>query len=340
MNFARASIFIVLLPTFLNCKKDVGSDISLGCIKQHLIVSFPSEDTTYNCCNCAVDWQEVFSSDIPYDYFYPCLNPSNSDQISYYRRDNSQVWFNGYEIWTVDFCNNERLKLVGNALYGINWSKSGWIFYTAIDQNIYKIKNNGDSLTQITFTTGGYNRYPKISPSGNKFMYQSEVSGITNLLIQDFLSGSVDTIKTTPATGAWSWIDDDRIFYTMLGNDNTQTLFVFDIYTRQEKELHRLSIQGSLDSLIITTIPLLKENSLLWCAHKFVGKTDLSSGESTIILAAFKQERFLDITALGDESLFILNKRVVHQVDDCHIDSNYDFYLIGKNTSRQDKIRL
>jgi len=340
MDFFRISIFIVLLLTVLSCKKEIGPDNSLGCVKQYLTGSFPSEDPNYNCCNCSVDWEEISSSDIPYDYLYPCLNPSNNDQLAYYKHDNTKAWFTGYEIWVVDFCNHENLKIIENALYGINWSKNDWIFYTAIDQNIYKIRSNGDSLTQITFTTGGYNRYPKISSSGNNFMYQSELNGVTNLLIQDFLSGNIDTIRTTPAISAWCWIDDERIFYTILGNDNTQDLFLFNIYTRQEKHLHQFSIQGSLDSLVTTAIPLLKENAVLWCAYKVVGKTNLSSGESSIILNAFKQEQFLSISALDNESTFMLNKRTMHQIDDCHIDSNFDFYVIDKNGKRQDKLTL
>lgn len=260
--------------------------------------------------------------------------------MAYYRHDNTQALFTGYEIWVADFCKNEKRSIVKDALYGTNWSKNDWIFYTAVDQNIYKIKSNGDSLIQVTFTANGYNRYPKISPSGNKFMYQSEAGGITNLLIQDFSSGKVDTIRTTPAISAWSWIDDERIFYTELGSDNTQYLFVFNIYTRLEKKLQQVSIQGSLDSLIISAIPLLKENTVLWCANKVIGKTNLSSGETSILLKAFKQEWFLEIAVPLDESAFILSKRTMHQIDDCHIDSNFDFYVIDKNPTKEQRIAL
>ncbi|HLP96006.1 MAG TPA: hypothetical protein VK168_18315 [Saprospiraceae bacterium] len=340
MNILLYANVTVLTLILLGCKVDPSITINQTCMESHLINYFPSEDPSYNCCNCPVDWQEVYSGGIPFDYFYPCLNPNNNDQMVYYRGDNSQIWFSGFQIYRIDFCSNETILLVDNAFYGIDWSKSGWIFYTAVDQNIYKVKDNGDSLTQITFTTGGYNRYPKTSPSGNKVMYQSEVEGITSLLILDLLSGTVDTIETTPAIFTWNWLDNDRIFYTKREN-NTQGLFIFNVYTRQEKKLHDISLGGgSLNSKVISAIPLLNENSILWCSSKVIGKTNLSTGNYSIILKTFKQELLLGISVSNDESIFLLNKRTMHQIDDCYIDSNYDFFIVDKNGNKQKKLVL
>lgn len=340
MRFPLCSIFTFSLLFFWSCKKEIAPPDNTGCLRPYLSLSFPAEDPNFDCCNCGMDVAEIFSSAIPYDYFYPCFNPNNRNQIVYYRRDNTQSPSNGFEIWFLDFCTQNRLKLATDALYGINWGSNDWVFYTATNQNIYKIKSNGDSLTQVTATLGGYNRYPKFSPSGIQFMYQSEINGITNLLIQDINTGEIDTIKTTSAIVSWCWIDENNIFYAIWKNADELTLRVFDINTRQETELSSLLVGVSIDLLIDNAQYVKKDHSILWCAYKTVGKTNINTGENTILLNAFDHEVFLGLSIVGDDGDFVLNKRIIHLVDSCHIDSEYDFYLISGNEKRHEKVKL
>ncbi|OGC78097.1 MAG: hypothetical protein A2145_02350 [candidate division Zixibacteria bacterium RBG_16_40_9] len=63
------------------------------------------------------------------------------------------------------------LRYLGGGLLALypRWSPTvGWIVYN-MNAQIYKIKTNGDSLTQLTFT--GRNFFPDWSPDGSKIVY-------------------------------------------------------------------------------------------------------------------------------------------------------------------------
>jgi hypothetical protein len=179
-----------------------------------------------------------------------------------------------------------------------------------------------------------------LNPLGNQLLYQTEVNGITNLLIQDFNTEEFDTIKTTPVVGSWCWIDTNRIFYAVWRNTSVVALCVFDIKTRQETELQELSVGASIALLIANTQYLKKDNSIIWCAYKTVGKTNINTGENKVLLNAFDHEVFFGLSVVGEEGDLVLNKRIIHMVDSCHMDSENDFYLINVDKNRYDKIGL
>lgn len=189
-----------------------------NCLEQ---ASFPSEsvdDTTYNCCpGCVIDPEELYFAGHPYDYAYPCFNPNNSDQIAYYRYDNYKAEA-GWEIWVQDLCTGEKRMLVNDANYGIDWSVKDWIVYTATDQQIYKIKSNGDSLTRLT-PSGDYNRYPKWDIKGERIAYECEESGDTRFIILNDRTGERDTIPELSRIEAWNWVGDNEVSYPFLEQD-------------------------------------------------------------------------------------------------------------------------
>ncbi|TAK62952.1 MAG: hypothetical protein EPO24_04585, partial [Bacteroidetes bacterium] len=221
------------------------------------------EDTTSTfCATCVWGCEEVYSSDIPYDYFYPCFNPSNPEQFGYYRYDNVNLGM-GFELWVVDFCTGSKKLLVDNAFYGLDWSVDDWLIYTATDQNIWKIKSNGDSLTQITFI-GEYNRYPKWSPDGKKIAFNTEIQGNSFFFISDKNGNIQDTIEELSRTRTWSWIDNDRIFYLKTESGILPIIFSFNYYDTQNKSvtlLHNLQLGSTNDSLVSSSIVIPSENS-------------------------------------------------------------------------------
>ncbi len=78
---------------------------------------------------------------------YGVFNPNNSDEMAYWG-GNTKWNFYSYNLVT-----KQRVKLTD--LIPQNppkWHRNGWIAFNAEDNNIYKVKSNGDSLTQLTFT--------------------------------------------------------------------------------------------------------------------------------------------------------------------------------------------
>ncbi len=341
-------IFSFLLPLFASCCKDDNNNPIppiIDCMKGLKEFVEPASEVVDSsiaqCDECIIDCEEIYSSVIPYDYYYPCFNPINPEQLAYYRYDNTVFNF-ASELWVVDFCTGEKKMLADNLLYGLDWSVKDWLVYTAADQNIWKIKSNGDSLTQLTFV-GDFNRYPKWSPDGDKIAFNSEIQGSNYFFISNELGEQKDTIEALATSGAWSWIDNDQICYFVAesnGGITAQKMNVYNIQTQEIRFLHSLHIEHNSDSLVLNTTYFPSENSIVWCAIGFVGKTNLATGTFEILRERLFQERFHSLVVRPGKDQFLFNKSSMHYVEPCSVDSQFDFFIIEKNGTNQRKVNL
>ena len=310
-----------------------------NCLEQ---ASYPSEsmdDTTYNCCpDCLVDPEEIYSAAIPYDYSSPCFDPNNSNRIAYYRFDNTKFDI-GSEIWVNDLCTGEKRMIVNNALYGIDWSVKDWIVYTADDQQIYKIKSNGDSLTRLT-PSGDYNRYPKWDLRGERIIYECEESGDTRFIMFHDNIGKRDTIPELSRIGAWNWVGDNQISYinsTWDASTGTiQYLRKYDLSSRQSTLLHTFD----LINVLLSTDYSTNENSVIWCAYGTIGKTNVNTGAHEIIKDAYRQESFYDAVVSKDEKYILFDLRSRKLISPCKYDSDYGLYIMDLNGENQRRIKI
>lgn len=81
-------------------------------------------------------------------YQFPCFNPDNSDEIAYVKLNGNQCSLVKYNM-----SSKQETVLIANTFISSQpvWTRSGWIFYTVAPANIvYKVSENGGSITQIT----------------------------------------------------------------------------------------------------------------------------------------------------------------------------------------------
>ena len=342
-------IFIVLLPFLASCCKDDDNGDPMPpvitCTEGLDYYTEPASEVAdssiMECENCIQDCQEIYSSAIPYDYEYPCFNPNDPEQLAYYRYDNTAFNF-ASELWVADFCTGEKKMLVNNALYGLDWSVKDWLVYTADDQNIWKIKSDGDSLTQLTFM-GDYNRYPKWNPDGSNIIFQRQTDNTLSILILADENGvALDTIEQLTSIGQWSWIDENRICYLVADGNipYTSNMNYYDLNTDEIHFLHHLTRDNTNDLLVLNTAVFPSENSILWCALGFIGKTDLTTGSFEILRERLYHEHFRYLTVRPGEEEIVFNKGSRYYVDNCSFDTEYDFFIINKDGTDQRKILL
>jgi len=342
----RAIFFFAIVSVISSCYDDDGMPMPpvVTCaqgLDEFAETATEIDDPTFRACGdtCIVDCEELYSSAIPYDYTTPCFNPNNGDQLVYYRFDNTA--FNaGSEIWVADFCKNEKKMIVNNALYGLDWSVRDWLVYTADDQNIWKVKSNGDSLTQVTFV-GDYNRYPKWSPDGGRIAFNAEIQGSQYFFIAESNGNVIDTLDELSFSRAWTWIDEDRIgFVTGMynGSITTQTIKIINIQSDSVNLLNNLIMEH--DSLLLSISPLLSENSIALCALGFIGMTNLETGEFKILKKSLTQEGYWNFSIRPSENEILINKSIIHSVPGCKYDSDWGFYLVNKDGSNTRKINL
>ncbi|MCB9231240.1 MAG: hypothetical protein H6581_06240 [Bacteroidia bacterium] len=139
-----------------------------------------------------------------YEYSDPTFNPHNPMEFAYARAD-TQFWGLDGEIWTYNFCDGRSRKIADNLYYNLDWGANGWLLYTGTGHQIFKIKANGDSLTQLT-NKSGYNRAGKWNPSGELFFNDRDFS--TEILNEN---GQVLNSILTQPFGPIDWINDSTI---------------------------------------------------------------------------------------------------------------------------------
>lgn len=129
------------------------------------------------------------------------FNPDNPYEISFFSKIEDK-----HGIFVYNFCTNTTRFVIGSDFYyyGYTWGPGEWLFFTAYDQNIWKVKSNGDSLSQIT-TSGQYNSKVKVSPDGKYISFRE---------LQQFklLNTSDNTITVTSILPTWYyWLSNDEI---------------------------------------------------------------------------------------------------------------------------------
>ena len=83
-----------------------------------------------------------------------------------------------------------------------SWGKNGWILLNLRDQNVYKIKENGDSLTQLTFSSSNF--CPIWKYDGTEFCYRSNPTGRSYYYICDPNGNRIDTLSNSGIDNVWN----------------------------------------------------------------------------------------------------------------------------------------
>lgn len=149
----------------------------------------------------------------PNYYLHPAINPNNPYEFTFIRANIDDQQNNGTYVFNM--CTKE-LTFLNVQGSNMDWSVKDWIIYIGNDNQLYKIKSNGDSLTQLT-NNGSFNYNPKWNPNGTKFIYQDVTvpNGWYTLANED---GSVDRI-VEHKLGVSAWLNNEEIIYSNVGNN-------------------------------------------------------------------------------------------------------------------------
>jgi hypothetical protein len=116
------------------------------------------------------------------------FNPNNDNEFVYLKRPYYDFW----ELYTYNVVSKEKKLLHSGIIwYQPQWGKNDWILFCQDDKNIYKIKSNGDSLTQLTLLNNLH--HPIWNYDGTKFLAFTEASNLFSLLF-DTNGNILDTI--------------------------------------------------------------------------------------------------------------------------------------------------
>lgn len=164
-------IFTCLFLVFASCRKDPKVVIE----KPNILT--PTDTNNSLCEPLPADTGYGFTTYItePIITEYPTFNPYNSDEIIYVSQSVSPY---SYKLIKYNL-NTQQTEVIlnktGIVISQLNWSHKNWIIFSERIGDffsVYKVKSNGDSLTQIIFPNDNGQRYlaPQWNYVGDKFI--------------------------------------------------------------------------------------------------------------------------------------------------------------------------
>ncbi len=286
--------FLAIVSFFLSCNKKVIEPLASAkdCISAHTekhIDFLPQPVEPFPIAKPA--WKE-YDHIFPHWYYNRILfNPKDGNEIAFHRRYyKKQDPKNGTnELCIYNFCTDELTVVTKEINYDLDWSSTGWFIFVGRDNNIWKVKSNGDSLTQVSFK-GLHNSDPCWSEDGSKFIFGSEREGSAFVFIADNKGQIVDTIYSRPrGDDQWlvglnfKWIGDS--IYIDIGA-NTAYMGILDLNT---KEFTKLRVVPSPWRCTGWKRYDKVSNSVIWIGEKdgfanILGSTNLKTKETMILL--------------------------------------------------------
>ena len=189
----------------------------------------------------------------------PCFNPNNGNEFVFLKEINSRLTLCTYNIQS-----NVLYKLfAGDILYKPDWGINNWILFD-VNNDIYKIRPNGDSLTKLT--TGNISCGPKWSPNGTQFIFYLYGGYGIGARLANQTGEIVDTLPYSfRETSAWR----DSLIADAGSNE-------FLIYNTQNHAEH--IIYTSLDINSYSGCCFVSSFELIWADNEGVYITDIQAG--------------------------------------------------------------
>jgi len=214
-------IFLIslILLSFTSCRKDIGKVIkpntkdTNALIQLDPVYSFPCEDTALNRTKYTVsEWAKTISYHGKRSVWRVLLDQNDNNIIYYLTVEDN---FPQHTLWKYNRQSKEKTYLDTHLMNEIEINKNGWLVYEKMDWNIYKIKTNGDSLTQLTFD--GSSKFPKWTADGEAIWFVNDGAKSGGVFKMDKNGLRIDTL-----TDAASWVVEGKnnLYYLLYDNIN------------------------------------------------------------------------------------------------------------------------
>lgn len=179
------------------------------------------------------------------------VNPLNPDEIVYVV--NGDIF--GYnKMFTVNLPKKQTIFLASISGYLPQVNQYGWIVFSDLDNNISKIKCNGDSLTQIT--TNKMTHDPKWDYSG-KFIYyyQTAFNNVPSKLNKVNAAGGLFLDLPIELAHTAIFKKSDKIIY-LRTKEKTVTLVLKDLAAVTERDLITAPYDSKADPIVFDNLTL------------------------------------------------------------------------------------
>jgi hypothetical protein len=255
--------FSILLISFffLTCKKDPPLPNQANAQQCNDTTHYPIGDTTYSA---------------------PRFNPNNSNEIIYVRSSTSTF---GTSLVKRNLTTGQETFIVNDVRSQPDWSVKDWIVFNHADNQVWKIKSNGDSLQQLTTQGGLETIWDK---SGNKIEYWFQ-RGQTAYNYYNFITDNNGNIIDTlfypflAHYGSWSYDNTKIASYCYMYD-----VGYIDLGTKQMTKVTNTPPDNSGQGKnIITDIDWMPNSQdIIWANEAGLYKTNIYTKQTTTLKIA------------------------------------------------------
>lgn len=317
-----SALFLLLLLWIAGCKKDpqIFADGSV-CEDFPMLQGF-STGYQYQGRTPTLDRQA------------PCFNPNNVTEIALTIGDS--LITTGDNLYTLNLNTGQKKYLINYVWAQPKWSIKNWIVFNRTDRQIWKIKSNGDSLTQLTF--GDENYAPEWSPDGEKLVFRRVVGANYYFLIADKMGNPLDTIKNMVySNGAWS--NENKIaFYNSLNSTSNGIGYVDLNNSNSFQQIFSRPLTNSAKDFISSMDWSTDSQTIFWCSGYGLYKTNVGSGTTTQLKYGCDRKSYL-YPSVSPDGLKIIVERVDSELlNQNTIYTENNLYIMDINGENETKI--
>jgi|GEM_PF-1510142 len=347
-NLFFIAFFMLILFSF-QCKKANHITPGMPCFYTYTSVAVDVDSILPRSCS-SYYWPKRKYPASRYQYYRPCFNPNNPNQIAYMRWDTTMNSSKSIQLYTFDFCTGEK-RLLDNtdsqrSIRGVDWGYNDTILYAIGSSRFYRINPDGQGNDFIVsgYLSEGYQK-PSLNYSGNKFIYKNDrhdeyvvISDIYGM-VQDTIHALSNPIDLTAlgwnkhneiafvADNFYDIYSDKYGIYTFNLNDTSATYAYNPNYYEWYGEIENLRWFDNDEKILFQT-----ERSI--CA------TTPGTNIRTLIRAGFDNRIYKHID-ISPDGKTILTERVERiDINGCYIKVDHALYLMNIDGTDERRIEL
>lgn len=195
-------------------------------------------------------------------------------------------------------------------------SNTNWLIFTGSNYQIWKIKIDGDSLTQLT--SNGVNFEATWSPDGERFIYKQDYPiGTYNTIIADKNGNNLFSLNGNYKIRQPAWSPDGRYIACSNYSGFYTNIDLIDATTWEVQTL----IEGEdIFTEQVQCIDFLPDSkSIIWATNTELRKTDIETGLTEVLSTTCDSQDFDEINISFDGKTILVKKTIYSYYDSKHL---------------------
>lgn len=276
---------------------------------------------------------------------YPCFNPNNAEELCFSKAVKINNGLHVTEFWKVNINTGKQERIA--AVQGISqpdWGKNDWILFDKLGGTIWKVKSNGDSLTQLTFQYENYR--PKWNNQTNTFLnHIPSEDPYKSLVIRNLKGNIINYLKTFDGNGvsnknAFS-LDGQTIASDGMLSRKNYGLYYYELANSTSPQLlYSLDISQTTKALVIGVAWHPDNRHVFWTNANGLYKTDIVSKQTWQLKTACDSRLYKSLSVSPDGKTIAVARSDKKLVEENTINSEFSIYLMDDNRNNERKLEL